>query len=878
MRKPYSPCAPKAGHQQHSTSRSNRRNKQRQRRRRAAADVTRSCTAAVLEQLEGRQLLSTSSISLSNGVLTLTGDPNASTHLVAQLDSNGRDVHASADFGHIATYSLSSIKQIKIVGGNGGDYIYITNTITVPATISAGGGADTIQGGGGVNTITAGNGSKWINVRGNNNSVTIGDGNSTILGGTGNDTIVAGNGDDSVDGGAGSGNDHITLGDGNDTVTGQSGDDDISCGNGNNFINGGLGNDTLTSGTGLSTFVPGSGTNLITEGNPKDTVVPGIGKNTVKDASGNTVAGYATDPTGGTPIASPGWSVAATAPASGDSSAPRAVLEMLAPVKMVGIGVDVRGLSSTLGSGSPITATYNWDFGDPNGEFNQLTGYNASHVYQNAGTYTIKLTVTNELGKTSTTSTQITISADSRKVIYVDSVNGSDSNSGTSPSSAIKSFPKAAAIVRDNTEILFHRGQTFPTTVPFLTPYSNVLVGAYGSGDKPLILQTQRMDHSVLFAQQPNSVGITIRDVAIDLQGEANDIYNQNGEPDGVRPRGTDIVVSNITFKHAQYAVNANSAVVGLTVTDCDSPDPKGLQGYFLWLQGTDTVVLNNTVANSIHEHNLRTSSATEMLIAGNNFTNTDGKGCIEIHLGSYAWIQGNSVTSGDIRVGPLGLWGEDPSSATNYCVIDGNTFHNTLMNVYPGAHHISIRNNIIFRDSARMIDIRGTDSAGRVTSDVRVLNNTGISNGTAGGFFLLESHATGLIVENNLFVAPNLATGGNGTAPFYTFENDLSSFADISHNVWQMPATIYGWGQGGINYIGKDYTSSGYQTPGEWNGWSVVSNDLFSNTSINGSYKPAAGSVAATAGAPALGVLDDFYGNARPGSGGKWSAGAVQV
>src|SRR5205823_10238829 len=133
-------------------------------------------------------------------------------------------------------------------------------------------------------------------------------------------------------------------------------------------------------------------------------------------------------------------------------------------------------------------------------------------------TYTIKLTITNALGKSSVASQQVTIGADNRRVIYVDSSNGNDNNGGTSQSSAIRSLAKASTMVRDNTEILFRRGQTFASGAAFMTPYTNVLIGAYGSGAKPIINQSSRINGSVLFSVQEQSVGITIRDLTLDMQ------------------------------------------------------------------------------------------------------------------------------------------------------------------------------------------------------------------------------------------------------------------------------------------------------------------------------------------------------------------------
>ena len=41
-----------------------------------------------------------------------------------------------------------------------------------------------------------------------------------------------------------------------------------------------------------------------------------------------------------------------------------------------------------------LTAHYDWDFGDSTAKFNHLTGFNAAHVYDQPGKYTVTLTVT----------------------------------------------------------------------------------------------------------------------------------------------------------------------------------------------------------------------------------------------------------------------------------------------------------------------------------------------------------------------------------------------------------------------------------------------------------------------------------------------------
>ncbi len=140
--------------------------------------------------------------------------------------------------------------------------------------------------------------------------------------------------------------------------------------------------------------------------------------------------------------------------------APVPVISTMDSTLTAGNSVFVNALNSKLTSGDWIHAKIQWDFGDPGSKYNTLPGFNAAHAYDNPGTYTITMTLTNENGKTAVTTTKVTVSAAARHVIYV-SNQGNDSNSGSTPGSAIRTVARANQLVSDNTEILFARGQTF---------------------------------------------------------------------------------------------------------------------------------------------------------------------------------------------------------------------------------------------------------------------------------------------------------------------------------------------------------------------------------------------------------------------------------
>src|SRR5439155_17130415 len=139
---------------------------------------------------------------------------------------------------------------------------------------------------------------------------------------------------------------------------------------------------------------------------------------------------------------------------------PTAIITAMETSVASGHAVHVNALSSDLKSATALTSKFEWNFGDAGSKYNELRGFNAAHLYDQAGNYTISLKITNPDGTSSVATQQITVTESTRKVIYV-SNSGSDSNSGLSPQLAIKTLDKARTLVGDHTEILLERGGTF---------------------------------------------------------------------------------------------------------------------------------------------------------------------------------------------------------------------------------------------------------------------------------------------------------------------------------------------------------------------------------------------------------------------------------
>jgi PKD repeat protein len=600
-----------------------------------------------------------------------------------------------------------------------------------------------------------------------------------------------------------------------------------------------------------------------------------------------TVAGSAAP--GGTPTATPaaltdaGGSWATATGATSDPAAPLPVISLLGRSVIAGSGVHVNALQSQLKSGSAITAQYEWNFGDPTGEYNVLRGWNAAHAYDTPGTYTITLTVTNDAGKASSVSTQVQIQPDTRRTIYVDSKSGADSNNGLSPETAVRTVDRVQSLLRSGTRVLFHRDQTFDTFNWLDIHDANVYVGAYGTGAADPVLNVK--GHNALFVTH-DAVNTVVQHVTFDSPYAATgNTANKVPADAGLYIGGTNTVVRDCTFKNLDDAINTNQDPTGVLVLDNDAPLATGLRAYFFWGQGSDAVILHNHVANSTREHNIRLSGTTRVLVAYNDLTNLDrqrvdpqdySKGTVQVQKGSYAYVADNTLHDGPLRAGPRGENTEPASTATDWVVFEGNHVSNYQIDVYPGTHHLMIRNNVLSNDNASAIAINPSDPEGRTIDDIQILNNTGINHGYTGQFLRTNGlcPAASLTLGNNLYAAPGLTGGGYGTAPVYVAQNDLIAFASIFNNVWPVPAKSIKYGQGGINWVWPTYTGqTGYKTPKEWAAYPQVSGDRFANIPIDSAYHP---SSAALVGKPTGAVLEDLNGNLRP-VGGPWAVGAVQ-
>ena len=147
------------------------------------------------------------------------------------------------------------------------------------------------------------------------------------------------------------------------------------------------------------------------------------------------------------------------------------------------------------------TLQYEWDFGDPGSGIWPISGKSrngavggvAGHLFTEGGSYTVTLTVTNPAGQSITRTIDIDVEAEdahawSGSYRYANGSNFSGCPAGSTHVGGVSSMNSAfSGRMGANTRHLFRRGDTFSLT-PYAHPANGpILIGAFGSGARPVI-------------------------------------------------------------------------------------------------------------------------------------------------------------------------------------------------------------------------------------------------------------------------------------------------------------------------------------------------------------------------------------------------------
>ncbi|MCB0339504.1 MAG: right-handed parallel beta-helix repeat-containing protein, partial [Bdellovibrionales bacterium] len=203
-------------------------------------------------------------------------------------------------------------------------------------------------------------------------------------------------------------------------------------------------------------------------------------------------------------------------------------------VAPLAIHFDATGTVAPSSSSTPFSdLMYSWDFGDPNSgnwsingkSRNSASGPVAGHLYEEAGDYTVRLSVVDQQGKYNEKEVLIhVIDADqyfsgSNTVCASTSGNFSGCPDAGAQKVTTSSFGTAMSYLGNGKRVLLRRGEVFSTSGTSISVTDTAMIGAFGSGTaKPRIELT-----SSGIALQLKNVNTQIKDIRIvDLEFDGN--------------------------------------------------------------------------------------------------------------------------------------------------------------------------------------------------------------------------------------------------------------------------------------------------------------------------------------------------------------------
>ena len=355
----------------------------------------------------------------------------------------------------------------------------------------------------------------------------------------------------------------------------------------------------------------------------------------------------------------------------------------------VHVNISAVDVAPSSASGDLLTHRYEWDFGDTTlgSSHNKLVGFNAAHVYDTPGTYSITLReydgsgnlITQSNGSPIANPVMITVSSMQRTPVYVSST-GSSSGTGGDVSSAIsvarlKTLLSSTATghwtdaERDNREYIFIPPSSGAIDVGTRLEFGdldNCVIRSSSSTTRAIMKVTDvnAKDHVIQIGSGGSRV--IVEDVTFDTWASANATTGTLNErrdiPDAIK---IDSTVKNLTLRdndieNVRYFIDTVGAKQ-IFVEDNVETSPTALRMYFVWMNGENIAIVGNSVANSATEHIVRGGGWTKLLIAENTFVNIDSgvsgdapKGTIVMQNGQFGYAAGNTITSGAMGIGPL--------------------------------------------------------------------------------------------------------------------------------------------------------------------------------------------------------------------------------
>ena len=276
---------------------------------------------------------------------------------------------------------------------------------------------------------------------------------------------------------------------------------------------------------------------------------------------------------------------------------------------------------------------YRWNFGRPGAAYNELRGFNAAHLYDASGQYTVHFNgrpMLSVLVRPARAETPVSDAADLARVLE---------NGG------VARLPPGV-ILLDRTLVA--------------RPGARVVGDSSGTS-------------TLFWVGQPKRSMIEAFDGDLAVRGVNFDSgYGPEAgrdAPGAIRIGGRGIAVVNCRFGNIDTAVNGNGSPDGVLVQDCGVAGVTDLRGYLVWVEGRRYTILGNSAPNSTRETPVRMApsgtgpNTSLVLVHGNRLGNVARtevdpydtvKNALRAEAVDYCWVESNDF-DGIVAAGPLG-------------------------------------------------------------------------------------------------------------------------------------------------------------------------------------------------------------------------------
>jgi len=515
---------------------------------------------------------------------------------------------------------------------------------------------------------------------------------------------------------------------------------------------------------------------------------------------------------------------------------PSLIANRTAGVAPLSVHFNASGSTSTLTASPFHDLHYTWDFGNDNGSAwrtghsrNTDFGPVAGHVFEDAGTYTVTLTVTDLDGSTVTDSVTITVDdpdtvfAANTVCIALDDTDWTGAPGGATqlvvPDDDTLLSTIGSRINSGARRILLRRGDQWDTTesIGIYNIQGPGMIGAFGSGEKPILHDTNTTGNTMigLDGLDLDFAGGDVYDwrvMDIMFWGETVSGETNQGVIASVKSSNPDeparILIMNLDIYnfHSAIAIESDEAsIVNCRVVRLIGENAGG--GAVSWIAGADKFLfLGNHYDGAVEyaratEHLLRTNHINDAVLS-HNVMMRSGRLAMKIHAEhnndgtppTYDLYSKRLVFSDNYfygGMGPMSAWTltiapqhsevderlEDVIIERNY--FEESSLTQTLLTV-AATNNMTIRNNTfntLLNGSAPISIGRFGDTFNIGSSNVNLYNNTCISS-SDNAFSVLDSstYTTDIDLYNNLYQSPT-GTGVIVTSayiPDYEASNNL--------------------------------------------------------------------------------------------------------